>query len=516
MLYIAVFLPQVFLLYLLTVEKSILKSFVFLIMCFLLPALIYTAIFFVEKGFFLFSPSDAFSDKKVVILSVFLSFLIAMAIDQFKKNDNELGSAKLSGFVDCFKRGLFKKDKESVIVGRYRNKPIYVGGNESVLVCSAMGGGKTTSIAIPNIFNWGGSAIINDLKGELWALTRTQREKMGSKCCLFAPGEDIRGANYFNPFYFVNKNRQFWIRDLQRIAEVLMPDDNGHSNSFWVNASRTIFVAIAFDCLEKDSEKLNLKYIYEKSKKSNLLEFLLDLDADGSTEVRQSLSSILMADEKSQSNMLSDFINRLNLYSDPLIQKWTSKNTINLNKLREENHSIYLKLNPSDQDRLKPLMTLFWSTFLNESTRREPLPSELKVLCVLDEFASIGKIPLLKNGMAYLRSYGVRAIIVVQYLDQIRSTYGEKDSEAFLNCKTKLAFSISSNKDAEWFSRLMGQTTKRIKTSSLSSGRKTRNINKQSRYLLTPDEIMRLKKDQLIFFYEGEDPVICKKNYYYK
>ena len=245
MVYIALFMPQIFLVY---------------------PALISTAIFFVEKGFFLFTPSDAFSDKKIVIFSVFLSFLIAMAIDQFKKNDNELGSAKFSGFIDCFKRGLFRKDEESIIVGRLRNKTIFVGGNESVLVCSAMGGGKTTSIAIPNLFNWGGSVIINDLKGELWALTRNQREKMGSKCCLFAPGEDISGANYFNPFYFVNKDRRFWLRDLQRIAEVLMPDDNAHSSSFWVNASRSIFVAIAFDCLEKDREKLNLKYIMYISK----------------------------------------------------------------------------------------------------------------------------------------------------------------------------------------------------------------------------------------------------------
>lgn len=454
--------------------------------------------------------------RQVLYLVCFASFLTSFLTTFLlmnKKKKKELGNACFASIKDVLNRGLFGKSNYNLILARFFGKPISVGGDESMLICSAMGGGKTTAIAVPNLLNWGGSAIVNDLKGELWDLTSNFRRNRGSECYVFAPGEEHKDGASFNPFFYISQEPKFRLRDLQRISEVLIPFDE-KGPSFWVQSARSILVALCLYCLENKKE-LTLGHIYDLSKKDDLISFLIEISALGSVEIKQCLSSVLSADEKSQANILSDYINRLNLFGDPIIRAYTSKNTFDLSKMRGHNISVYIKINPVDQERLRPLLTLIWSQFLTEMTRSEPNRQDLKVLALMDEFGNLAKLPMLKSGMSYLRSYKVRAIIIVQYLDQIKSVYGQNDCHAFLNCKTKVCFSLSSYVDAEFFSKLIGNLTVSVKNRSNSMGKVSISQNKQSRPLMSPDEILRMPKDKCLILIEGENPVMGKKNFYF-
>ncbi len=112
----------------------------------------------------------------------------------------------------------------------------------------------------------------------------------------------------------------------------------------------------------------------------------------------------------------------------------------------------------ADQERLSPLLTLFWAQLIQSMTRHEPSECEpLSVLAVLDEFGNLSKINPLREGMSFLRTYHLRCLVLVQYLSQITSVYGVNNSNRFLNAKVKVTFTLNDRDDADDFSKSLDQ-----------------------------------------------------------
>ncbi|HDG1511705.1 type IV secretory system conjugative DNA transfer family protein [Vibrio cholerae] len=115
---------------------------------------------------------------------------------------------KLYGVARFAKSSDFKKfssnvlAEEGIIIGKYKGQ--YVRSNDplSILVPAPQGTGKTAGFIIPSLFSFTGSAIINDVKGELWNITSFQRSHF-STVRLFAPtlGLDNEATVSWNPLH---------------------------------------------------------------------------------------------------------------------------------------------------------------------------------------------------------------------------------------------------------------------------------------------------------------------------
>lgn len=215
-------------------------------------------------------------------------------------------------------------------------------------------------------------------------------------------------------------------------------------------------------------------------------------------------------------NILKDFHSRVALFSDPMVRQATSANDFDLRDLRKRKMSIYICIPDADKERLKPILTLFWAQFIHLMTESEPdiAHEPYPVLALLDEFGMMARINKLKDGMSFMRSYRVRPIIIVQYLSQILSVYGQYDSKSFLNAKVKVAFALNDIDDAKFFSQSLGTKTVRVSSSSKSHGHHdtvSHNLAYQSRPLMTPDEIMQLPKKELIILLESHLPIRARK-----
>lgn len=73
-----------------------------------------------------------------------------------------------------------------------------------------------------------------------------------------------------------------------------------------------------------------------------------------------------------QKNILKDFHARVNLFADPLVRYATSGNDFDLTQIRKQKVSIYLHIPDSDKERLKPLLTLFWTQLINIISKESP------------------------------------------------------------------------------------------------------------------------------------------------
>jgi len=124
-----------------------------------------------------------------------------------------------------------------------------------------------------------------------------------------------------------------------------------------------------------------------------------------------------------------------------------------------------------------------------------------------DEWGHIGFVPRFTTALNLLRSAGVYGVYVFQTLAQAVETYGEQGLIAIkAACGTKIGLSNMVDDDAKWFSEsVLGQATEVAQSSNVQRGRfhvtTDRGGASQSetkRALLTPDEVMNIREDELL------------------
>jgi len=485
------------------------------------PWLIYSLLMQLPTG------SDAYNHLLISLMSSYSLIFMAIVLKCFSaktKAEKVFGQAHFSKAFEIQRAGLFSS--QGIVIGKSFGKPLRLPGYEGVLVVAPMGGGKTTAIAVPNLLEWSGSGVFNDLKGELYRLTAKYRKTvLNNECYLWAPADVAKQSACYNPFFYVSPNPDLRIRDLQLIAETLIPATK-LGDGFWYQSSREIFLTLSLYLFET-RHMATLSEIHDLSKQESFFEWLENEIAinEGvfSKHLKQNAYAILGTDEKTQKNILKDFHSRMGLFNDPLVSYATSKNDFDFSELRRKKISIYIHIPDSDKERLSPILTLFWSQMINVLSSHEPSADEpYGVLALMDEFGNMARINKLKDGMSFLRSYHVRCIIIVQYLAQIISTYGRDDSKGFLNSKVKIAFALNDMDDAQFFSKALGTKTVKVSSSSVSTGHgdnpgsRSENINYQSRALMNPDELMQLSEKKEIILIEAKSPVKADKCYWFK
>jgi len=439
--------------------------------------------------------------------------------------DNVHGHAHFANALEVNKARLFGSlGSQGIVIGKAYGRILRVPGFEGVMVTAPTGSGKSMSIAMPNLLEWMGSGIFNDLKNELYKATAAYRERvLGNLCFRFAPADGQMNTHRFNPFYYVRKDTPYFIGDIQMIAEIMIPKEHAES-SFWYTSSRDIFILLAIHLFETTSMP-TLPAVHDLSKIKDFFEWLESAVDSGNIEnpvFYQNAHSLLLADkERTRGNILKDFHARLSQFVDPLLRHATSGNDFDFRELRQKKMSIYLHIPESKKEHLKPILTLFLAQFINFMTEEEPDPvhDHYPILALMDEFGNMARIEKLKDGLSFLRAYQIRPIIIVQHLAQITSIYGRDDAEGFLNSKVKVFFTLNSLQDAQFFSKSMGNKTIRVTSRGSSHGHhssSSRNISYQSRPLMTPDEIMQMSKHQAIILVEGSAPIKATKCYWYK
>lgn len=138
----------------------------------------------------------------------------------------------------------------------------------------------------------------------------------------------------------------------------------------------------------------------------------------------------------------------------------------------------------------------------------------------LDEFPNLGRIPGYEEILATCRSYGISCSTIVQSFGQLIDKYNKEKAEAILaNCSLRYLLGVNDKLTAEYFSELIGKTTIQTSSSSVSknhgnwgSGSTSNSEQYAARNLFTPDELMRMDREQAILLVTGLNPIPIAKN----
>lgn len=466
-----------------------------------------------------------------VILCLFTGFALPFGLILFLKKDQcsseakALGNAHFATGLEVYKAGFLKQEEGAILIGKKYGAPLWSNGFEHVLLFAPTGSGKTRSIGMPNLFQYPYSVVCNDLKLSMYETTAKHREQvLGHTCYRWVPATNDGNTHRYNPLSMISEDKKQRITDIQRIAHILIPD-NKKSDPIWQQASRKLFKTAVLYLLDTPERPTTLGEINRLIKQQSFDDWLAETVEETNhldPEFYRNAYSYLNNHEKTRGSILETFSGYFELFDDPFIDEATSATDFNIKNLRKEKMTIYIGFSDDDMERLSPLLTLFWQQLISAmiqkvpDIREEPYP----LLCLLDEFSSLGRIERLRRSLKLLREYRVRCVLMLQYIGQTYEQYSRDEAQAFTNIKTKIAFATDDLQDAEYISKLLGTRAVRVGSGSNSSQTqgysRSRSYNYQAVPLLRAEEVMKISSESAMIMRTGFAPVRCHQWIWYK
>ena len=155
---------------------------------------------------------------------------------------------------------------------------------------------------------------------------------------------------------------------------------------------------------------------------------------------------------------------------------------------------IFITSRPTMREALRPLISL-WIDTLVLRLLNEPMPDQKSVWFVIDELASLQRLPQLHTAITENRKSQNPVILGFQGRSQMEARYGE-DAEAMLSQPaTKIFLRTTEPKAAKWVSEAIGEVEiERIRETHFDGSRTGKNfaLDRQTEPLVMPSEISGL------------------------
>ena len=463
-----------------------------------------------------------------------LALLLAPFIVFFAPAKKSLfGDARFATQREIKKGGLL--GEKGLIVGKVGNKYLTFDGQQHAIISAPTRSGKGVGIVIPNLLNWPDSVVVLDIKQENWGITSGFRKKYGQECYLFNPAAADYRTHRYNPLAYISNDPNFRIDDVQKIANMLFPDQSG-TDVIWTATPRGLFLGIVLYLAETPRKSLTLgQVLRETLTDGDGSEYFAKTINERTTSgkplsgacIRALNSYISISSENTRAGVMTSFRSRLELWMNPLVDAATSANDFDLRDVRKRRMSIYLGVTPDNLERMAPLLNLFFQQLIDLNTRELPNQNKaIKYSCLLlmDEFTAIGKIGILSKGISYIAGYWLRMMPIIQSPAQLVEVYGKDAAQTFTtNHALNIIFppKASETQTARDISEWLGYQT--VKGTSESKGKelfskrsRSESVSDQRRALLLPQEITSLGQSRELIVMEDVPPILAMKVRYYK
>ncbi len=233
---------------------------------------------------------------------------------------------------------------------------------------------------------------------------------------------------------------------------------------------------------------------------------------------------LLQKAENDRSGVLSTAHSHTNFLDSPRMARVLRRSTVDLSVLKRKAVSIYLILPTDRMDGYARWLRLMIASALIAIGRIRGQPKD-RVLFLLDEFAHLGRMPPVQQGIGLAGGFGVTFWLVVQDLSQLRSIYRDSAPTFLANVDVLQAFGIRDWETAEYLSKMTGEATILVESENESHGMSQgphghgqlgvgRTRSERGRRLLLPDEILRLPWEVELLFVKGEAPLVVERLHY--
>lgn len=498
-------------------------------------------------------------DKDLQIVQIGLAFsvfVLLVSIFLIKNKKAPLtshGSARWATEEELEKTGLTKP--EGVMLGvTANNKYIRHDGAEHIIVYAPTRSGKGVGIIIPTLLAWKKSVLVIDIKGENWGITSGFRKNiLKNKVLKFDPTcVDGSGAR-FNPLNEIRVGTPSEVKDTQRIVNMIV-DTGEKGPDHWSKTASALLLGLILYVLYCEEDKTlsrvadiinnpeseddvgeTLKEMaVRRHADPSLMSVLYGQDEHGPMagvhpKIWNALLECGNKPDNERGSVISTAVSNLALYRDPIIKHNISGSDFKISDLMNYDSpvSLYIVIPPSDIERVVPLTRIIVNQVITSLTEKMEFKDGLpvvnykhKLLLLLDEFPALGRIDTFEKALAFIAGYGLKALLIIQSLNQINKIY-TKDNSILDNCHIRIAYTPNDNHTADEISKSLGDATILVDSYNFEKGFSLLGPRKsgrsgQSRKLMTPGEVMVMPASDEIVFFAGIPPYKAKKIIYWK
>lgn len=383
----------------------------------------------------------------------------------------------------------------------------------SGLVVGPSRSGKGLNL-VSNLLSWEGSAIVLDIKKELYETTAPFRAgALSNNIRVLDPSG--RGHRY-DPFAELGYSEQ----SMKRAVNLILETDKARDPIFARRAASAVYAGLLGAQIEGAPA---LAYLREATAEGPQA-YVEQLSALGDSEIRRSLVDFLggppeeleprdYRNDRFLSSAWSTITAQLSeVFSDGIL-KMTGGNDFYAADLVQSPQTLYLMFEESELDytsKIFQVMMLALTTGLIRNSDADRNAENTPMLVALDE-AGRTPIPRLDDMVSTVAGRGVTTWIYVQDLSQLEAAYGREQAQTIrAGCHTQIYYRPIEQTTAEQISRMCGQMTvidRKVNTNTGTIGY-SESVGQKPRELISADELRREMPDEGVIVFASRKPPI--------
>jgi len=460
------------------------------------------------------------------------------------ENPNSAASSRWACDKLLRKPGLFKG--KGVRIGLSQSgRVLHYGGPGNLILIAPVRSGKMTCVLAPALLeraNRRQSRDVIDSKGEICSITHAAAAKYSEVVAVDPFGtlkkNGVKGVKVVgcNPLAVLNPKAVSFDADVDSVTDgVFSHEAGGGDNAAFFNDSAALLLSTGIRAMVKygQKEEKNLVAVRDAICR-DVFGFARRFAHCGDAAVEAECSrytSKMAPQSKSVEDIISTFRTQT---------AFIGMEGIRDSLMQDGIRALDLKRKPMTVYRILPLETLgtkavkwfrlLLSTWLSEWLKAGP--RGLGVLCVVDEFFSIGRLETFQAAMSQAAgAAGVQLWPVLQSLSQLQNMYPHEGWRTFLsNSAVKIFFGGANldRDDAEYISALCGEREIVVQSRNVSEDRTRQagglcdvNVSDSGsvtwQRLIQPHEVRRMNDREMIVFCEKVGgPIWAKRKPYFE
>ena len=374
-----------------------------------------------------------------------------------------------------------------------QNTVIY-DGEAHLATIGKVGSGKGRSAVIPNLLTYKGSAVVLDVKGELYYTTARARREMGQEVILLDPFHwVVEKPDQLNPFDLIDLfSKEDLESEVQNLASLMVVRSSIAKEPFW-DASATALlsgvISYVINCREPMERNIEtvVKFLHGDDITYQMAIAIDTKSKEMGDLAKSEFHAFLNTAEVTRGGILPTTNSYMKAFNSNKILQSFKNSTFSLQDfiISKQQSTIYIVMPPAYIQSHFALVRLWFYTLMKVFTNRREIP-KLPTMFFLDEVSQFGEFSLLENVMTIGRGYGIKVWLFLQSIHQLQQNYPTGWRTMLANCDILQMFAVNDYLTAQELANLTG---------------------------LAAPELMRLGKDDQIVMQNGEPNRMKKLDY---
>ena len=408
-------------------------------------------------------------------------------------------------------------------------------GSTHGLIFAGSGAFKTTGLVLPTAIKWPSSMVVLDPSREIAPMVMAHREAAFDKAAITLDPAEDKGFNALNWIKRAASKEQAISETANWLAAEKPAGQSGNSEFFATSATQLITGVLAHIMLddvilEKDQNLRTLRAIIA-SPEPKLKEKLATIHKTSQNAfVRETVGPFIKLAEQTFSGVYATASKDTQWLSFPNFGEIVSGSEYNIEDIIDGKTDVYINIALKDIRNHPGFGRVIVGSLLNTIIEADGAVKD-RVLFMLDEAVSIGKMKAIETARDQGRKYGVTLMLVYQAIGQLKDTWGVNAPSSWAeSCTYRIFAGLNDQATASEVAKAIGSFTvdSKIENKTSSSSNKhlgnithSAGTNKQQqlqkRDLIMPHEILSdMRLDEQIIFVTGRPPIRCGRPIYFR